>query len=618
MANGAVGARQTRRKTSTRTGPRTAGILVSLLSVASPAMAQDNGCVSLQGSKACPAFSSASVSTGSYLVGLFPFLRDVRDTASFDQQMASYVRTSYVEQKYRTLLGCGNVDLTNTSDLYARFTTSVVCNSIVQNSIQTCGLTGSAARPLCADNCAQYAESEAYIVADESLCANPNGNAQDQIRADFTNCALPANALSSSNCIPAIANEPSNCGYADSTIGICSYCSSGGINSTDTCCYNSDIEDRCKGVELPAITPSMTFGTPVPTATSMPDNQGGDKKGLSGGAIAGIVIGSIFGLALLAFLIFMCIRLSRRGERPSQKSSIFNQPSPSRSGPSSSAAHAPQMASNAPQLPPQGYEMLPGGRIARMSALEGHSGDSPSRHGGSRHGESRHGDSRHGTAAGLAGAGAGAAAAYMATRKRGDTDHSSSDEFGESPRSEPRAGVLRPPPMTSRRTGSLSSSSMLAGEDPQSPTSAGGMSGAGVGSQQSEQLPFFKDYYSQDDIHPGERVAVLWAYQPRAPDEFALERGDMLKVVGIWDDGWATGVMIDERAEEWEARRQAQRDSGVSNTSGRGRDNSPPISGEIKAFPLVCVCLPEHWRKTIEGDGSTETTSSVHPGGPFG
>jgi len=134
-----------------------------------------------------------------------------------------------------------------------------------------------------------------------------------------------------------------------------------------------------------------------------------------------------------------------------------------------------------------------------------------------------------------------------------------------------------------------------------------------MASQQSEQLPFFKDYYSQDDIHPGDRVAVLWAYQPRAGDEFSLERGDMLKVVGIWDDGWATGVMVDERAEEWEARRQAQRDSGVSNTSGRPRDTSPPVSGEIKAFPLVCVCLPEHWRKTIEGDGSTETGSSAHP-----
>lgn len=164
-----------------------------------------------------------------------------------------------------------------------------------------------------------------------------------------------------------------------------------------------------------------------------------------------------------------------------------------------------------------------------------------------------------------------------------------------------------------KRNGSLSSGSVLNSEDPQSPTSGGGMSSPpGLASQQSEQLPFFKDYYSQDDIHPGDRVAVLWAYQPRAADEFTLDRGDMLKVVGIWDDGWATGIMSDERAEEWEARRQAQRDSGVSNTSGRARDNSPPVSGEIKAFPLVCVCLPEHWRKTIEGDGSTETGSSAH------
>lgn len=173
--------------------------------------------------------------------------------------------------------------------------------------------------------------------------------------------------------------------------------------------------------------------------------------------------------------------------------------------------------------------------------------------------------------------------------------------------------------MTSRRNGSLSSGSILLGDDPQSPTSAGGMSlpPGGVASQQSEQLPFFKDYYSQDDISPGDRVAVLWAYQPRAADEFALERGHMLKVVGIWDDGWATGVMMDEMADEWEARRQAQRDSGVSNTSGRVRDPSPPASGEIKAFPLVCVCLPEHWRKTIEGDGSTEAGSSGHPMNPY-
>ena len=111
----------------------------------------------------------------------------------------------------------------------------------------------------------------------------------------------------------------------------------------------------------------------------------------------------------------------------------------------------------------------------------------------------------------------------------------------------------------------------------------------GVASQQSEQLPFFKDYYSSDEIHPGDKVATLWAYQPRAGDEFSLERGDMLKVVGIWDDGMGNRS-VDERECRGLGKRkkQAQRDSGVSHTSG----SSPNISGEIKAFPLVCVCLP--------------------------
>ncbi|KAK0622561.1 kinase-like domain-containing protein [Immersiella caudata] len=173
---------------------------------------------------------------------------------------------------------------------------------------------------------------------------------------------------------------------------------------------------------------------------------------------------------------------------------------------------------------------LAGGRIERMSALEGHSGDA-------------------------------------------------------SPR--------KPNPETSK-PGLDAVAEKKAASDSSSSTAIGKLTG--LGSQQSEQLPFFKDYYSRDDIHPGDRVGVLWAYQPRAADEFALERGDMLKIVGIWDDGWATGVMMDDRMEEWEARRQAQRDSPES------EDKRPPVTGEIKALPLVCVCLPEHWRKTIEGD----------------
>ena len=71
--------------------------------------------------------------------------------------------------------------------------------------------------------------------------------------------------------------------------------------------------------------------------------------------------------------------------------------------------------------------------------------------------------------------------------------------------------------------------------------------------------------------------------------------------------GWATGIRLSDRAEE-HVRYREMRDSGVSASQashmsqGRVRRTSSPPPGEIKAFPLVCVCLPEHWQKTIESE----------------
>ena len=213
--------------------------------------------------------------------------------------------------------------------------------------------------------------------------------------------------------------------------------------------------------------------------------------------------------------------------------------------------HSPPPVSQA--LPPD-YGPQPGGRVARMSALEGPSNGSTS------YGHPVVGDIGEGS-----------------HKRYGDT--SESEGYGDTPES--RRGVG--PPATGKRNGSLSSQSVMgAVEDPH--TEGQLSSPEGVASGQSEQLPFFKDYYSDDDIHPNDKVATLWAYSPRAGDEFELERGDMLKVVGIWDDGWATGVRIRERAEDFMGKHKAQRDSGVSNGSG-GAD-SPPPSGELKAFPV--------------------------------
>ena len=222
-----------------------------------------------------------------------------------------------------------------------------------------------------------------------------------------------------------------------------------------------------------------------------------------------------------------------------------------------------------------------GARVARMSALEGTSSDSRSY--------------QNQAVAGMGGNG-----------RRGYGDTSESEAYGETPESRNKTARAT----TGKRNGSLSSQSALgAFDDLSSPEAGSGgqfSSPEGVASGQSEQLAAFKDYYSQGEIHPNDKVATLWAYQPRAGDEFELERGDMLKVVGIWDDGWATGVRISDRAENFDPKHKMQRDSGVSNGT-RDMIDSPPPTGEIKAFPLVCVCLPEYWRETVEGDDGQGT-----------
>lgn len=493
-----------------------------------------------------------------------PFLAYVSSTQDFDTQLSQYVSEQYVQTKYINIFGCDNINLGNTSSYYARYTTSFICNGIVQNSKDPCGLSTADSAPLCADSCAELALSEEHIVSSD-LCDGRKDDYVDELRADFTNCALPANSISGS-CITGQSNEPDDCGFSDNLMGLCAFCRSSTENGTDSCCFTSNSTGRCQDVTLPVFSTISNLFSATASPTSSPTSSstaapssGGGGGGLSGGAIAGIVVGSILGAFLLLALIVLCIVCLRRRRNGSTAGSL-NQPSPQRKGVTSAPSNQP--------MSQQGYEVLPGGRVARMSALQ---------------------DDQPGTMTGPPG-----------IAPRNYTSHT--DPYGDSPESHEKAlGVA----------GVKGGGSP--GSDSQNGSSPGDFSSPeGVASGQSEQLPFFKDYYSNDDIHPGDRVSVLWAYQPRAGDEFELERGDMLKVVGIWDDGWATGVRIHDRAEDYDGKHKVQRDSGVSNGSA-AREESPTPSGEIKAFPLVCVCLPEAWKKTVEGDTSTDSGSGGPP-----
>lgn len=377
-------------------------------------------------------------------------------------------------------------------------------------------------------------------------------------------------------------NEPDDCGFSSNLGSLCMYCSSSSPNATDSCCVFSDTEERCENVALPVIASSAlsqivttltTSDGTTPTGESTPA-AAASNRGLTGGQIAGIVIGAVLGaLALLALIIFGCLLLRKR-RATSPATSVFNQPATMKQMPPTSG-YTDGPVDNKERT---GMSVLGGGRVTRMSALEHSGSPTPDEN-----------------------------SPILATGVAGRT--SSDDDDSPGPR---RRGV---PPQTGARNGSLSSTSQLTPGAATATTAKTPGSGPGAydtsspetwtspeSGGQSEQLAFFKDYYSSDEIHPNDIVSALWAYEPRAADEFHLERGDMVKVVGIWDDGWATGVRARGKAEDYKP--NGQRDSGMTEQQQQHSEGE----GEVKAFPLVCVCLPQHWRKTIEGE-STEGTS---------
>ena len=137
------------------------------------------------------------------------------------------------------------------------------------------------------------------------------------------------------------------------------------MNSTETCCYQAKVEERCKGVKLPSIVDMPDGLLPLPTSTANPPapGGGGSSKGLSGGVIAGIVIGAVISVSLIAFLIIYWRR--KRQMRASEN--YLNRPTVHRPSPSNMTyANSPTPHPN-PQSP---LDNGPGGRIARMSALE--------------------------------------------------------------------------------------------------------------------------------------------------------------------------------------------------------------------------------------------------------
>jgi len=325
----------------------------------------------------------------------------------------------------------------------------------------------------------------------------------------------------------------------------------------------------------PLFTQTVT-ATPTSNSTNAAGAANGSTKhhGLSGGAIAGIVIGSILGLILLALLVFFLLHKCRRNETQRQPSPIQR----ASMAPQPAMAYNPATSESRTDIPGGRYEALPSGRIARMSALEGNDrNDAPPANIQTPNSRVSH------FPVGVTSQSNNSSSSPSRPTNSDETPDSRL-RSNYSPSTDTRSRHL---PTRGIKNNSSSSHSYL-DQSSSSPmpeldmaTSSTPYGGGASSSQQSEQLTSFKDYYSHEEIHKGDIVATLWAYAPRASDEFELERGDMLQVVGIWDDGWATGVRIKERMDD----KRTKTDASVRTTRSSRRDASP-IRGEIKAFPV--------------------------------
>jgi hypothetical protein len=132
------------------------------------------------------------------------------------------------------------------------------------------------------------------------------------------------------------------------------------------------------------------------------------------------------------------------------------------------------------------------------------------------------------------------------------------------------------------------------------------------------------DHYSTNAIVAQSEVVALWSYTPRLQDEMALERGDVVRIENLYDDGWALGRKLKTKVWDLTDDRSTTRDSGIGTSqressstahrlstdsppgdppgtsrSDKGKDKEPSEAGSIKAFPMVCVCHRDAWAEVL-------------------
>lgn len=308
------------------------------------------------------------------LAPAYPFFADVTDVASFDTAFASYF-TEYDQFRQTQLhsgLQCNQSGFLNAT---LQWSQTVLCGIFTATSDNLgCTPDDDGARTrVCQATCTQYSESEYAFVANASYCT-PTADLTDPawvttrnntLNNDYTSCTDWTSIYTANDtaCVSGVSNE-GNCGFGTGpNAQLCGYCDISSRSSVPSCCYEDKTDlSGCAAFGYPGATVIRpTFSVPAGT-TSMSGADAGTPSsggsGLSKGALAGIIIGSIIGglllLALLGLLIWCCCcggrRKNKQREPESQGVAAAGPRANSASSPSEKPYHPSQDSSRSRNL----------------------------------------------------------------------------------------------------------------------------------------------------------------------------------------------------------------------------------------------------------------------------
>ncbi|EMR09196.1 hypothetical protein PNEG_02533 [Pneumocystis murina B123] len=563
-------------------------------------------CISLSGSKSCPSFNTSSIST--IANNTFPFLSLVNNVNEFDEQLESYIINYYTKNKYGNFYGCSMEDISDTNKFYARFTKTILCASVIQESIVACNLTAANSRPVCADTCAEWTSSEAFIL--QHYCTNRTlENDLSLIRFDFAVCTSPS-ASFSLECIKGKSNEPQSCGFGTNILGLCQYCNSSFSNSIDTCCALSNLSSCASlnySISIPSLTDLIpTFTTPITSNTisssSLPtipinEQEKSNTAKLSQKTMSFIIILSIIIIIIILSLLILLIILSfnkrRKIRNTMSKLNSAKQPFIEEDPYKRNYLSLFRTENNSNTL---NYNTLP---IQKNSDYFNRTiiTSTPEKELLSANNENKQVKS------------------YKNFYNIADLNKNHKLYQNTTPSSLKFDSYKSLNHHASQITENNSESiNTIALKNPKSrPTSS-------IGQDRVAILPIvmsMKDYYSDHQITRNTEVVALYIYEPKMPDEMILERGDIIHVVSVWDDGWCSGIKIG-KLDNFNTKKNTFKNNikYLQSTNKNVSKLETEIQIDeltIKAFPLVCVCHKDSWKDVIESDISPSSTLKSAP-----